>query len=440
MSLKSAGRFLLIIAVTYTCVAAGFTAIELSKIEREAQFTRETQIPLILSQTRNAVKTERLASLIRALYLARDRRLERQVQLQIQALAQGFPFEAGANLVGGSKRVAVLAKEIAAARQQARDATKANVALFTYEERATAAYGEAIKIVDEMAKELSSDAALVADNITEEIQARAARIRYTLLLTVLVPGAFCVILLLLARRHLAKPIMDAIANLERINGSGNTLPAGSKPVITEIALIGDAVLAYGVTASELRRKNAVLQALAEEDPLTGLANRRTFETFLKSSLLDDSKPGGTALLLIDLDHFKSINDRHGHQVGDLCLQSLALMLTSLEHLSNPLAARYGGEEFVVVYDADSEEQALLDAEFLCRRIASLRVPIADGHFLTLTASIGVAFTMSSKDCQLNEAISRADKALYLAKSSGRNRAVCDKAIARGEVAGEKTTD
>jgi diguanylate cyclase (GGDEF)-like protein len=427
ISLRSAGRYLCIVALAYMCGAAIFTGLLLTKIEREAAFTRETQLPLILSQTRNAVKTERLASLVRAIYLARDRRLERQVQLQIQALSQGFPFDAGSNLISRSKRVAILAKEIAGARQQARDRASENVTVFTFEERATSAYSDAIEIIDEMGKELSGDAALVADNLAQEIQSTAVRTRYTLLLTVLAPGLFAIILVLVARRHLAKPILDAIKNLERIGTSSAALPANVRPILKELAMIGDAVVSYGEAANEIRRKNVVLQALAEEDPLTGLANRRTLETFLSATLQNKSKIGGTAVLMIDLDHFKSINDRHGHQLGDKCLQSLALMLISLDHLSNSLAARYGGEEFVVVYDAQTEDQAFLDAQFLCRRIEFIRVPTADGQFVSMSASIGVAYSRNSDHTvgEISDLISRADKALYSAKTNGRNRAVSD---------------
>jgi diguanylate cyclase (GGDEF)-like protein len=413
------------IALVYTCAAAISTGLLLAKIEREARFTRETQLPLILSQTRNAVKAERLASLVRAIYLARDRRLERQVQLQIQALAQGFPFDAGDRIVSGAKRVATLSKEIAAARQQVRDAATQNTTAFTFEERATAAYGEAIKTIEEMGKELSGDAALAADRLAQEIEAGAAITRYTVLLTLLLPGLFCIILLWLARRHLAKPILSAMGNLKRINENMQTVPIRSRPVLKELALIGDAVLSYGEVAGELRRKNVVLQALAEEDPLTGLANRRTFETFLRAALSDPGRSGGVAVLLIDLDHFKSINDQYGHQVGDQCLQSLALVLRSVDQLPNSLSARYGGEEFVIVYQAESQDQALLDAAFVCRRIDAIRIPLAGEQSLSMTASIGVSFTLASDPTEMDELISRADKALYLAKSGGRNRAVAD---------------
>ncbi|MDM9627690.1 GGDEF domain-containing protein [Rhizobium sp. S152] len=372
-----------------------------------------------------------MASLVRAIYLARDRRLERQVQLQVQALAQGFPFDAGVNVVAGSKRVAILSKEIATARQQARDSAVQNSTAFTFEERATAAYSEAIKTLDDMGKELSGDAALAADRLAEEIQSGAARTRYTVLATLLIPGLSCIVFLWLARRHLANPILSAIANLNRINNNAPTVPHRTRPILTELAMIDDAIYSYGETTSELRRKNVVLQALAEEDSLTGLANRRTFETFLKASLSDLSRLGGTAVLMIDLDHFKSINDRYGHQIGDRCLQSLALVLSSIEDLSKPLSARYGGEEFVVVYNADSEEQALVDALFLCRRIEAMRIPVEGEQSMTITASIGVAFSGKNDPAEASDLILRADKALYSAKSGGRNRAVCDRAAHTG---------
>ncbi len=98
MPLRSVGRILLFVVVIYSAIAAAGAGLLLTRIENEAIVTRERQIPLILSQTRNAVKIERMSSLVRAIFLANDRRLERQLQLQIQALAQGFGFDGSATL------------------------------------------------------------------------------------------------------------------------------------------------------------------------------------------------------------------------------------------------------------------------------------------------------------------------------------------------------
>ena len=422
LSLRAAGRYLLLLAVAYTLVAAGFTAIFLTKIENEARLTREIQIPLILSQTRNAVKVERLSSLVRAIFLARDRQVERQIQLQIQALAQSFAFDGSAVLVTGSKRAAELGKTIAVSHQQNRDTDDA-LRQSDFERDAKDAYGEAMKVLDGMAKEVSGDAAVVANDLTEEIQRGAANTRIGVLILVLAPGIFSIVILALARRHLAAPILEGIRNLGKIGEHEVPSSAARPPVLSELALIGNAIVAYGQAAHELRRKNAVLQALSEEDPLTGLANRRTFERILLSSAASLDRTHGTALLMIDIDHFKSINDFYGHPTGDRCLQNLGTLLRD-EEVIEGVAARYGGEEFAIVLDSKSADDALEFAQKLCKRIANLKTTTTDDNEISFTASIGVAYTADATT-DIAAIIERADKALYLAKHAGRNQAISD---------------
>ncbi|MCS0462644.1 MULTISPECIES: GGDEF domain-containing protein [Rhizobium] len=418
--------------VIYSAIAAAGAGLLLTRIENEAIVTRERQIPLILSQTRNAVKIERMSSLVRAIFLANDRRLERQLQLQIQALAQGFGFDGSATLTGGSRKVASLAKTIAAAHQKNRDEVdrdqstpgsgKSTVDLVAYE--------EAMRIIEMMGKEVSGNSALVADEIAGGIQKSAVAVRNLVIIVLIIPALSVPLLLLLARRHFAVPIVAAISNLKRIEKDEPLLVETNRPLLKELALIGDAIISYGNAASELRRTNVVLQALAEKDPLTGLANRRTFEKFLAAAIQRSSPESGTAVLLIDIDHFKSVNDRFGHPTGDRCLKSLASLLENIPDLSNALAARFGGEEFVVVYDAPSSDHALEYARFVCRKIEQLETQSVDGTYLRFTGSIGVSFTTSASEDPGN-LLEKADRALYDAKRSGRNRAEVDSSLSKG---------
>lgn len=409
----------------------------LTRIEHEAIATRERQIPQILSQTRNAVKIERLSSLVRALFLTKDRRLERQLQLQIQALAQGFGFEGASSLVDGSREVANLAKVIVNVHDGQRDhfanqaVEQPSAETSGQSTKDLIAYEGAMRVIDTMGKEVSGNSALVADDIAGGIQKRAVAVRYLVIVVLSVPALFVALLLLLARRHLAAPIVAAIRNLDRV-GNGETLElAKNRPVLRELALIGDAIVSYGNTASELRRTNVVLQALAETDPLTELANRRTFEKFLIAAIQRASPDAGPAVLLIDIDHFKSINDRFGHPTGDRCLKSLAFLLANIPDLSNALPARFGGEEFVLVYDAPSADHALEYARFLCRKIEQLETESVDGTIVRFTGSIGVSFT-TSPTVDLTSLLERADRALYCAKRSGRNRVEADPFVDHGD--------
>jgi diguanylate cyclase (GGDEF)-like protein len=430
LSLSAVARFLLLGVVAYTLIAAAFSFVFLKRIETQANFTRDVQIPLILTQTRNAVKIERLSSLVRSIFLAKDRRLERQIQLQIQALAQGFSFDHHGFLVERSQKVADEAKTIAKLRQQARDkesSTQPSPSANSIDARvvdeldrlATQAYERAIRDLDAMGTQLSGDAAVVADNIASEIQNSAGYMQVGWLLILVVPGLFAVTILIAAKHHLAAPIGAAIKNLERIGRNEPVLTLERLPLISELAMIDAAIVAYGQVSDDLHRTNSILQGLAEKDPLTGLANRRTFESYLAAVLTRPaiSSPG-VAIMMIDIDHFKSVNDTFGHLAGDRSLVAVANVLTSVPW-HNHLAARYGGEEFVVVLEECSLEQAIERAEWLRRSVQELNIETGTGPFLRLTASVGVAVANSVSD-QPPDIIARADRALYTAKKNGRN--------------------
>ncbi len=160
---------------------------------------------------------------------------------------------------------------------------------------------------------------------------------------------------------------------------------------------------------------------AGSDALTNLLNRRFLPTVLRREIeLATRNRTPFSLLLLDLDHFKAINDGHGHDAGDRALQHVAGLLGQLTRGSDYLF-RYGGEEFVVVLVAASESQATVIAESLRRQIAQSPVALANGQALSLTASIGVAGHDGHPDYE--RLMARADAAMYEAKRSGRNRVV-----------------
>lgn len=177
---------------------------------------------------------------------------------------------------------------------------------------------------------------------------------------------------------------------------------------------------------ELRDINRKLRHLASVDDLTQVANRRRFIETLESDLRRLSRaPVGTclALFLIDLDHFKDVNDRYGHLVGDAILQQIAARLREAVR-STDLVARYGGEEFAVVLPHTDARGARELAEKIRRRIAE-EAFLVDGRSIALTASIGVFGTrQTDRSCEpldVDDVLRRADAALYEAKRKGRNR-------------------
>ncbi len=171
---------------------------------------------------------------------------------------------------------------------------------------------------------------------------------------------------------------------------------------------------------ELRRSNHLLLELAQSDPLTRLCNRRSLTEMLEHEVHRcgrNQKP--CALIMIDIDHFKRVNDQYGHQSGDEVLVSFADLLRN-QLRTYDLAARYGGEEFCLVLPETNMEQALEVAERIRLKIETHRfnVPLNDLH---LTASFGVSVRLPDCGDSEDQLLRIADEALYLAKHNGRNR-------------------
>ncbi len=170
----------------------------------------------------------------------------------------------------------------------------------------------------------------------------------------------------------------------------------------------------GDDLSELRR-------LANTDPLSGLLNRRAFLPLGAAAVQRHAVQGEvTAVLMIDIDHFKRVNDSHGHAVGDRVIRSVAALIKS-EVRDEDHVARFGGEEFIVLLGGVDGEAALVAAERVRQRIAATPMRV-EGGLLEVTASVGVAVTAPG-DRDFEDVVQRADRALYAAKSRGRNVAV-----------------
>lgn len=162
---------------------------------------------------------------------------------------------------------------------------------------------------------------------------------------------------------------------------------------------------------------------ASIDYLTGLKNVREFNLTLAKLLVKASSDKSRfALLFIDIDHFKQINDQYGHQAGDAILQQFGQLL--LDTIPNKdLAFRNGGEEFSAILLNVSGEEAKQMAEIIRERVEKYRFRLPDKSDFEISLSIGVSMN-KEKGEQLDEIIKRADQALYQAKSEGRNKVVC----------------
>jgi diguanylate cyclase (GGDEF)-like protein len=167
----------------------------------------------------------------------------------------------------------------------------------------------------------------------------------------------------------------------------------------------------------------VLGDLAERDGLTALRNRRAFDDHLarvwQQSVRDRA---ALAVLLIDIDHFKSYNDQYGHQAGDVCLQHVGELVQRFARRPLDIAARYGGEELALVLYQVNEEHARIVAEQLRGMIESQRIEHRAAPTTGLvTVSVGVAWLQAAMDRSPDDAVQLADQALYAAKLAGRNQ-------------------
>ncbi|QDJ09119.1 Diguanilate cyclase [Roseomonas mucosa] len=170
----------------------------------------------------------------------------------------------------------------------------------------------------------------------------------------------------------------------------------------------------------LRTANRELDRLAATDPLLGIANRRGLLRFAMAEAARLGREGGScALMLLDLDHFKAINDRHGHAGGDLVLKAVATTLRGALREGDHLA-RHGGEELVALAPRTGASQGHEIAERLREALAHTPVALPTAT-LGVTASVGVTAWQAGEGFE--EALMRADQGLYLAKRAGRNRVV-----------------
>jgi len=274
----------------------------------------------------------------------------------------------------------------------------------------------------------------VASRPAESALAPVAELRTTLLLLGLLLGALGSAVAMLVARRLARPIEDVTAAADRIGRSedARTLPdlSGSREVVELSRALRELVVRVGSysarladaerTKVRLADEKARLRQLAAADPLTGCLNRRGFEE-VAGAALEAARREGTPMtvLTLDVDHFKRINDAHGHAAGDEVLRAVADAARAVVRETDPVA-RFGGEEFVMLLQGADAGQALACAERLRLRLEAAVVRFGDAE-IRLTASVGCAPVDLDEADAVARAVERADGALYAAKRNGRNR-------------------
>lgn len=190
-------------------------------------------------------------------------------------------------------------------------------------------------------------------------------------------------------------------------------------VTTMITMVLLVVVSFSMSGLSTEQETKALETVASKDGLTGLLNRSAFLD-LAGRQLEGLRNSGTrgALILADLDHFKRVNDTHGHAAGDLALQAFAAACTASVRPTD-LVGRYGGEEFILMIAGADPYRAESIAATISRRLAESPAP---GNGRMPTVSYGIA-TIDAVPTSLDQVIASADAALYQAKSLGRNRTV-----------------
>ena len=259
------------------------------------------------------------------------------------------------------------------------------------------------------------DSALAeSDRIIDATQAA----RKSLIAAAAIIGFALVLAIVLTYFVFARPL-KRLADSLRMAGEGHAMDERSE-AIRELQVLHDSAVALAQSHKVLAGMRSQLDRLAHTDDLTGLANRRMFQE-RAAQMLELGKRYGDpcSVIVFDLDHFKAVNDRFGHEGGDLVLRTLGAYILSIAR-NVDLVARVGGEEFAVVLPHTTLPVAQMAAVRLCEGIAALRTTMANDEVLAFTASFGVA-EYARTDSDLAALMHRADQAMYRAKANGRNR-------------------
>ncbi|MFZ6653997.1 GGDEF domain-containing response regulator [Undibacterium sp. TJN19] len=217
------------------------------------------------------------------------------------------------------------------------------------------------------------------------------------------------------------PILFVTAQNDALEES-RALTAGGLDFISK-PVNPDTVRARVKTHITLKLQRDLLQRLVFTDPLTGLANRRSFDNSYDKEWRHCLRHRhALSMLMIDIDYFKLYNDHYGHQQGDHCLAAVAASLQANFGRPHDVVARYGGEEFICLMPQCELEGARNKAENLCQVLMSMAIPHSESKIGdVVTLSIGVASTVPDETQTRESLIAAADAKLYEAKNAGRNR-------------------
>lgn len=427
---------LLLIAALVTAfgAAAAFTMLKVQyDILQQANRTTRKLLPEVQAEVRTAINLERLQVFGEIIRNSPEPRERREALLAAQILTMDTAYEQAPQIKEEVRRAFATIERLAARRAEQEGANSCNQAKSVQNDpETTRGWAEARAILDNLGQNLSIGAAVGVAEGNATIARHAKQAMWV------VTGVLGSLILLFAatiywaQRVIVQPIIRVIRGLESVRATQSSVPL-RREWLRELDDISAAVEAFGAAlarisehATELEREVAERQAaqarlveLATTDVLTGLKNRRYFmETASQEFERARRYQTPLSLLMLDADHFKSINDRYGHPVGDEALKALA------EHGQRQLRemdlfARLGGEEFAILLPQTDLNAARTVAERVRQSIAAQPVA-AEESTVSFTVSIGLA-QLEASTTNLDELLRQADAALYQAKENGRNR-------------------
>jgi diguanylate cyclase (GGDEF)-like protein len=265
------------------------------------------------------------------------------------------------------------------------------------------------------------DEARVAAEINRDIRSAYLQLGFVCLLVLL--GA-----LVAAETLIIRPIDTLVAIARRFGDGEWSVRASNSRLPAEFAPLTRAFDVMAIQLSEREREllasNDRLTVMASVDVLSGLANRRGFQSRLDFEWMKAQQCNGElSLLMIDVDHFKPFNDSYGHPEGDACLSRIGETLAGLAAATAGFAARYGGEEFCLLLPNTDAGLAVEVGEMVRSAVQNLAIAHSTSSYHTVTISVGVAGTRPNQGLKPSDLLEAADASLYAAKRSGRNAVV-----------------
>ena len=230
---------------------------------------------------------------------------------------------------------------------------------------------------------------------------------------------FLATLLLVIRQLLLRPLAQIDQALVDLRQTEATSPLPPY-LLEEMNSAGHAVNKLQSLLLDYEQTRADLEKLAATDMLTGLHNRRHFMNLAEADLARAQRYGRPiSVALADLDHFKQVNDLHGHAAGDMALKVFSDLIRKSSRISD-IACRYGGEEFAFIFSETTPQEANQLAERLRASLEAAVIPLPNGEFCRITCSFGIA---DASTRSLDDVLRLADDALYQAKLTGRNKVI-----------------